>query len=106
MLVRMRKDVRGSFCGIPAAGGDCVSVYRGALVDVPEVFGLRLLMNGTAQEGGGDLGKDGQIPPPKELAKIRARIAELTPQDPIDQLRDKKMDPAERAELLHRAFNM
>jgi hypothetical protein len=107
MLIRIRHDVRGSFNNIPAAGGDCVSVRRGQTVDVAEIFGLRLVMTGRATASGGDLGKDGELPPPKELAKIRERIRELTSPDIRDVLRDRsKLNPVEREELTRRALNM
>ncbi len=80
----MRRDVRGSFCGIPALGGDCISVRRGQMVNVDEIHGLRMLLTGEAQEGGDKLAPAWQAPPPKEIARLRAQIAELTPPDPID----------------------
>lgn len=107
MLVRMRRDVRGTFNNIPAAGGDCISVRRGQMVTVDELQGLRMILNGEAQEGGGELGRAWQQPPPKELAKIRERIAALTPPDIRDQLRDRsRLDPQQREELTRRALNL
>lgn len=105
MLVRMRRDVFGGFCGIPATG--LISVHRGQTVSVPEIFGLRMLMSGEAQEGADDLAPAWQAPPPKQLAALRARIAALTPPDPIDQLADRsKLSPQQREELTRRALNL
>ncbi len=84
------------------------------MVNVDEIHGLRMLLTGEAQEDGGELGKAWQQPQPKEMAKIRERIAELTPPDPIDQAytqlteRRKTGRPATQAETdtLRRALTL
>jgi hypothetical protein len=107
MKLRIRRDVRGSFLGI-VAGTDSISVHRGDTIDCPEPFALQLLMNGEAETNlSGHLGRRGELPPPKEIARLRAQLAELQPPDIRDQLRDRsKLNPVEREALMRRAMNL
>jgi hypothetical protein len=84
MIVRMKVNVRGGFLGREPVTG-IHSVLRGDVVDVPESHGLQLIMRGDAEATlDGPVGRAGQQPAPRDIAKMRARIAELAAPDPVD----------------------
>lgn len=88
MLVRMRVDVRGTFLGREPVTG-LYSTHRGDVLNVPESYALQLIMTGQAETTlDGPVGRAGEKPPAREVAKLRAKIAELAAPDPIESLRD------------------
>jgi hypothetical protein len=108
--LRIRKNIRGTFLNI-RPDTNCVSVYRGDVVDCPEPLAQQLLLNGTAETKlDGPLGRDGEIPPPRELTRLRAEVAALTAPHPVDELRalrkSGRREAPEYRELLHRVINL
>ena len=90
MKLRMRHDVRGTFLGHLIRDGDCISVYRGDVIDCPELLALQLIMNGQAETklDGPFAARAWEKPPPRELAKLRAEIAALRTPHLFDQVRE------------------